>query len=107
MAALIPRGRAIQPETLVYAQSVVQSIDAEGRVGFTITANGTVAAQIDTELIRERLVGRNPTEALTYLKGEFDLQADSPPVISLSPEWMPQLPLLPFRIHVRLSAMTP
>lgn len=105
LAALIPRGRAIQPETLVYDQSVVQSIDAEGRVGFTITANGSVVAQVDTALIRDRLAGRSVAEAVTYLTSEFDLQPDMPPEISMSPAWLPQLPLLPFRINIHLAGV--
>jgi hypothetical protein len=105
LAAQIPRGRVILPETLAYQPGVVQSIDAEGRVGFIISASGVVAAQIDPQLISERLVARTRKDAITYLEGDFDLQSDLPPQIVQSPEWMPHLPLLPFRINVRLEQL--
>lgn len=103
LAARIPRGRVILPETLTYEPGIVQSIDAEGRVGFIITASGVVAAQVNPQIVSERLVARTPEDALTYLASDFDLQPDVPPRIALSPDWMPHLPLLPFRIAVELE----
>jgi hypothetical protein len=105
LASQIPRGRVLQPETLVYQPGIVQSIDAEGRVGFVISASGTVAAQIDPEPLRERLAGRSPADALAYLEGELDLQDGVAPQIIVSPDWLNHLPLLPFRINIRLEQL--
>jgi hypothetical protein len=105
LAAQIPRGRVLQPETLSYAPGIVQSIDAEGRVGFSITASGIVTAQVEAEQLRDRLAGRAPADALAYLDSELDLQPNIPPQIMISPEWLPHLPLLAFRITVRIEAL--
>jgi hypothetical protein len=103
LAALIPRGRIILPETVAYEPGVVQSIDSEGRVGFVIRASGTVVAQVDPDFIRERVTGRAREDALSFLANEFDLQPDTPPHIILSPDWLPHLPMLSFRINVVLN----
>ncbi len=105
LAAQIPRGRVILPETLAYQPGIVHSIDAQGRVGFFIAASGVVAAQIDPQVISERLIARAPEEALTYLQTDFDLQPGIVPQIARSPDWMPHLPLLPFRITVQLEQL--
>jgi hypothetical protein len=105
LAAQIPRGRVILPETLSYEPGIVQSIDADGRVGFIITASGVVTAQIDPGFVSERLASRPTTEALAYLSTEFDLEPSESPQLSISPDWMPHLPLLPFRIFVRLRQL--
>jgi hypothetical protein len=104
LAAEIPRGRTLQPESVTYDSSGPQSIDALGRVGFTILATGIVGARIDAETIQNNLTGRIATDAQTYLSTTYDLQLDTPPTISLNPEWLPQLPFLPFRINVVVQA---
>jgi hypothetical protein len=105
LAAQIPRGRVLQPETLVYAPGIVQSIDGSGRVGFSITASAVVTAQVEIEPARERLAGLSPADAATYLASELDLQDGIPPQITVLPEWLPHLPLLPFRITIRIESL--
>jgi hypothetical protein len=105
LAAQIPRGRVLQPETLVYAPGIVQSIDSSGRVGFSITASAVVTAQVEIEPARERLAGLSPAEAATYLTSELDLQDNMAPQITVLPEWLPHLPLLPFRITIRIESL--
>jgi hypothetical protein len=105
LAAQIPRGLTLQPETIEYAQGVVLSIDADGRVGFMITASGLVIAQIDPARVSERIAGRNYDEALAYLNGELSLQESTDPQLSVFPDWLPHLPLLPFRISVRVERL--
>jgi len=106
LSAQIPRGRILLPETLEYSPSGV-AIDNEGRVGFVMTASGIVTAQIDAEALRDRLAGRSLEDAHTYLMTELDLQADTTPQISVSPAWLPHLPLLPMRINVRVETTAP
>ncbi len=104
LAAQIPRGRVLQPETLRYEPAVVLEIDdATGRVLFEVAASAVVSAQIDVRLLTTRLAGRPLEDAVLYLSRELDLQPDIPPQIALFPTWLPHLPLLPLRINVKLE----
>jgi hypothetical protein len=70
-----------------------------------ITASGLVIAQIDPARVSERIAGRNYDEALAYLNGELSLQESTDPQLSVFPDWLPHLPLLPFRISVRVERL--
>ncbi|MCA9908299.1 MAG: hypothetical protein KC519_06580 [Anaerolineae bacterium] len=106
LSAQIPRGRILLPETLEYESSGV-SIDSTGRVGFVMTAQGTVIAQIDPDVLRDRLVGRSVADAQAYLTTELDLQPDTVPEIAVTPDWLPNLPLLAARIRIILETLGP
>jgi hypothetical protein len=95
----IPRGRVLRPENPVtYEIGPVQDIDPQGRITFTMTGGGMVTAEVETDLLRERLAGRPLDEAFAYLSGELDLEQGTQPGILLTPDWIGRLPLLPTRI---------
>ncbi|MBZ0278962.1 MAG: hypothetical protein K8I60_22640, partial [Anaerolineae bacterium] len=97
----IPRGRVLRPELPVtYTMGAVSNIDAQGRITFTITADGTVTAEIQSDILKERLAGRTLDDALAYLMGELDLAEGALPQITLAPNWIGRLPLLPTRIAI-------
>jgi len=105
LAAQIPRGRSIQPQTIVYERGPVTAIDPDGRISFTMLCDALVAAQVNVGLIQERLAGRSPDDALRYLETETDLAEGTTPQVVVSPEWFGQLPLLPMRINVRVQEL--
>jgi hypothetical protein len=104
MATQIPRGRTIRPETIHYDCCSVQNFDAQtGQITFTINGSGAVVAQVDTGMLQDRLAGRTPDEAINYLVNAVDLMPGTTPQITLSPDWLGRLPLLPMRITVRVQ----
>ncbi|MCB9451917.1 MAG: hypothetical protein H6672_10790 [Anaerolineaceae bacterium] len=95
----IPRGRVLRPQSPVtYEMGPVSNIDSQGRITFNMTGSGLVTAEVDTELLKERLAGRPVEETLIYLTGELDLEQGTQPDILLTPDWIDRLPLLPSRI---------
>ena len=72
-----------------------------------MTAQGTVIAQIDPDVLRDRLVGRSVADAQAYLTTELDLQPDTVPEIAVTPDWLPNLPLLAARIRIILETLGP
>jgi hypothetical protein len=99
----IPGGRDLQPETVTYERGPVEGIDANGRITFSLIASGLVIGEVNTGLLQERLAGRSPEDAITYMLGELDLEEGTTPQISLSPEWIGRLPVLPIRITIQVQ----
>jgi hypothetical protein len=42
-------------------------------------------------------------EALDYMQRELDLQPETTPTITIAPDWLGRIPLLPFRITVQIA----
>ncbi|MCB9454750.1 MAG: hypothetical protein H6671_02045 [Anaerolineaceae bacterium] len=104
----IPRGRVLSPENPVaYEVGPVVNIDPQGRITFSMTGSGRVTAEVDTDILKERLAGRPLDEASAYLMGELDLKEGTSPVITITPDWIDRLPLLPTRIAFVIQETTP
>jgi hypothetical protein len=97
----IPRGRSIDPASLIYTLAPEVNIDPEGRVSFVMLAEGLVSAQINVAQLQERLAGRSIEDATRYLISTLDLTDGAVPQITVSPEWFGQMPLLSIRITVQ------
>ena len=102
LAGQIPRGRKILPETIAYERGPIENIFQNGQVDFRLTGRGTVVGEIDSNFLRERLAGMTVEEALAYIRSELDLQPDTTPTVTLSPDWLGRIPLLPFRTTVQI-----
>lgn len=74
----------------------------EGDLTFFVTATGYTAAEIDQVAIRKGVAGRPVPRAAEWLTSEMPLAA--PPSISIWPEWLNRVPVLPPRIEVRVVA---
>jgi hypothetical protein len=107
MASQIPRGRVIKPESVSYQCCTVLSVEDDSRIKFKITGTGQVAGQANITLLQERLAGRPLDEAMNYMMTELDLADGTTPQITLSPDWMRQMPILPVRIDVRFVDIAP
>lgn len=78
-------------------------VDAQSRVNFTVTAQGTLLRGVDVGEVRRAIVGLSPEEAAQVLLARFPVATS--PQISLGPDWLPyivptNLPSLPWRIRV-------
>lgn len=103
LAAQIPRGQMIRPETIIYERGTVGNVQASG-VTFTMVCSGQIVTQINAGLLQQSIAGRTPDDAAQYLISEVDLAAGTAPEISIEPGWMLRLPLLPLRITIRTQS---
>ncbi len=94
----------IKPESIAYERGAVLSVDSiTGRVTFTMTSTGLVASTIDAEQVRQQLAGRSINDAIAQIVSDYNLQQGTTPIISVSPDWFGNMPLLPMRINVVLQ----
>ena len=107
LAGQIPRGRKILPETIAYERGPVENVFQNGQIDFRLTGRGTVVGEIDANFVRDRIAGMSVNEALDYIQRELDLQPGTTPTITLSPDWLGRIPLLPFRTAVHVAAPAP
>ncbi len=102
---------AMPPGTRLIAESVRYTVgpavvDAQGRVNFAVTAEGTLLRGVDVGEVRRAILNLSPEEAADVLLSRFPIAA--PPEISLGPDWLPyivpvNLPSLPWRIRVNIN----
>jgi hypothetical protein len=96
------QGRAIDPATIEYQRTGVTDIAEDGSVMFGMTATATVAPQIDTSALAQRIAGLSVTEARAVIASMASLA--SPAEITVESPWdSSRLPPLPLRITVRVE----
>lgn len=105
LSRLIPRGRVLDPNSILYTLGPITEVDDDGNVKFSIEGSAVVAGQVNTIQLAERLAGRSMDDALLLLTNTVDLQPGTSPQIVLSPDWFGRMPLLPVRITVRQQAV--
>lgn len=103
LAAQIPRGHMIRPETVIYERGAVSNIQP-GTVTFSMVCSGQIVAQINSGLLQQSIAGRTPEDAAQYLISEVDLADGTLPEIRIEPDWMMRLPLLSLRITIRTQS---
>ncbi|MFN8563311.1 MAG: hypothetical protein U0703_17235 [Anaerolineae bacterium] len=103
LAAQIPRGHTIRPETVIYERGAVNNVQP-GEVSFSMVCSGQIVAQINSGTLQQSVAGRTPDDAAQYLISEVDLAEGTVPEISIEPDWMLRLPLLPLRITIRTQS---
>jgi hypothetical protein len=94
----------IKPESITYERGAVSGVDSvSGKVSFSMTGTGQVSSTIDPEQVRQQLAGRSVNDAIAQLVSDYNLQQGTTPIISVSPDWFGNMPLLPMRINVQLQ----
>jgi hypothetical protein len=106
LSAQIPRGHAVRTETLIYDQITSVDVLPGGSVTFKMVGSGLVVTQVNAGQLQSSLAGRTTEEAIQYLLSEVNLAQGTAPQITVNPEWMPRLPLLPLRITIRTETPT-
>ena len=104
-------GEAIKPDSVTYdlgCQSTGHIDAATGQIMFQMGGTAVVNMQIDTEQVRQQVVGRSFNDATASLVTDLRLQQGIPPQISVWPQGFDRMPLLPFRIAIQVQdAPTP
>ena len=72
--------------------------DDNGGVVWEATANGFQATAVNEADLRQKVSGKSPKDAVTYIQGHMDAQAAN---VMLSPPFVPWLPFIASNIHFR------
>lgn len=107
LSAQIPAGQVIQPNTIQYALEGISQITTNGRVSFNLNASGVVGVAVNAGAIQQQLASLNTETALLWLQSTIPLAEGTTPTITVSPEWLPILPILSQRIQVRIDSALP
>ncbi len=94
----IPRGRSLDIDTLRYERGPSESIDESGEVTFRMFADGLISGDVDITAIQNFIAGRSIDDAHVYLRSTLELAPGTEPVITVSPRFNDNLPMLPVRI---------
>lgn len=70
-------------------------------VTYNVTTSGVMVADVEQGRLRAAVAGLTPEAAGELLQREWQLE--QPPRIELAPNWLGRLPLIPFRVHVRVD----
>ncbi len=96
---------AILPEEFepVSAESIILSsgtpvTDTDGTTHWSIQAQRLLYARVDLSQAIRLVQGRTPVGAIRRLSQSLQLAAS--PKITLTPDWWPWLPIIPFRITI-------
>ena len=98
LAAQAPSGEALISGLEHYARQPDLTVDAEGRVHFTVTATGAAVPYVDQGAVREMVKGQDVPQSQQRLFDALPL-AEIPP-IDVRPAWFRRMPWLSFRIEV-------
>ncbi len=96
-----PAGYLLVPESVSAQVGDVLGVDEAGRVRFTMTAEGDVAAALGLDEVLTAVAGQPPDIALSYLYQELPLR--ELPSLRIWPTWFSRVPYLPTRIQVEIS----
>ena len=70
-------------------------------VTFNVTVSGVTVADVDQARLRAAVAGLTPDAATELLMREWKL--DGAPHIEIEPNWLGRLPVIPFRVHVKVD----
>lgn len=98
LAAALPAGYALVPDSIQYSRGEVTAVDEAGRVTFLMSGTAVAAAELALEQATAVIAGQPPDLAIAYLYQQLPLQAV--PEVSIWPNWFNRLPFTPARIQV-------
>ena len=100
LAILIPEGFALVPDSIRFESGNVTAVDDEGRVTFSMIAEGRASAELEVSQQIEAIVGQEPDTAVTYLNQRLPLR--EPTTIDVWPVWFERVPYLTTRIETEI-----
>jgi hypothetical protein len=96
--ANLPTGYTPLVESLQLEQLDEPEMDGSGKINWRLHAVRRLQAQISDSQAIQLTLGLAPELAASRLQASLPLE--SPPKITIQPDWWPRLPVLPFRIDV-------
>ena len=101
LQAEMPAGHRLDPRSLKFVMGRVIGVNEEQAVSFDMQASGEAVAQFAADQVMSEVVGLPVEQAQRLLSHQLPL-AEAPRV-TVEPDWLGRLPLLPFRITVTVS----
>ena len=98
LAAQVPDGFTLVPESIQFASGDVIGVDEAGRVTFEMIGEAVVVPELELAEALAAIAGQEPDIAIAYLYQELPLRAI--PEIRVWPNWFNRLPFLEARIEV-------
>lgn len=99
----IPPNMILNPDSFLYRPGPFISIDDDNRITFQAFGEGIASAQVDVFRLQSDLTGRSLEEAQRLILATVDIATNSQPTITISPEWLTHMPLLPVRINIEIE----
>ncbi len=100
LSILIPEGFALVPDSIRFESGTVTAVDDDGRVTFSMIAEGRASAELDVSKQIEAITGQEPETAVTYLNQRLPLR--EPTTIETWPVWFDRVPYLTTRIETEI-----
>jgi len=100
LAAAVPDGYSLVPDSIQYSRGDVVAVDDAGRVTFEMTGSMLAAADLDVDELLDDISGQPPDLAVAYLYKELPLRAV--PEVTIWPNWFDRLPYVATRIQAEI-----
>ncbi|MBK8988605.1 MAG: baseplate J/gp47 family protein [Chloroflexi bacterium] len=100
LAAAVPEGYVLVPDSIRYTRGNVLAVDDTGRVTFELTGEVLAAAELDLTAVLSAISGQPPDLAIAYLYEQLPLRAV--PEVRVWPNWFNRLPYVPNRIQTQI-----
>ncbi len=100
LAQRIPTGLIVDPGSIRFTRSTVETIDENGRITFLANVNGDVTSAIDSAVLQRAVSGMALDEAVQYAAARLDLAEGISPRATVWPPFVGRMPLLPDRIQI-------
>lgn len=103
LKASLPPGKALIGESLEYSRGPFTLGRSAGQVRFTATSRAIAVSEVDADTLRADLAGLSLDEAADLLSARPELSVADPPVLTVYPKGLAQMPILPIRIDLKLK----
>ncbi|MCB8983300.1 MAG: baseplate J/gp47 family protein [Ardenticatenaceae bacterium] len=100
LAAAVPEGYSLVPDSIQYTRGDVVAVDDAGRVTFVMTGSVLAAADLDVDEVLDDISGQPPDLAIAYLYKQLPLRAV--PEVTIWPNWFNRLPYVATRIQAEI-----
>ena len=94
-----PPNLILSTDSFLYSRGPV-SDSSDDTVTFSASGEGLATARINAMQLQERLAGASLNDAARIIRQTVNLAEGSTPRVTVSPQWLNHLPLLPIRINV-------
>lgn len=99
----IPDGRVPVEGTISYRRGEVLEFMPDGRIAFQMRVEGESIVDIDTQSVKELIVGLSARDAQAMIEENYLLDPRHPPQIDTFPGFFNRIPFVPARIRVEIS----
>lgn len=101
LAQRVQPGYSLVPDSIRFESGPITGVDADGRVGFSMIAAGTLARELAVTEPLRAITGQPPDTAVAYLNQQLPLR--EPPQLHIWPVWFDRVPYLAGRIRTDIQ----